>query len=80
METHRKLWGPVETLLQTADIVLPTGLIVGWLRSRQHASVSQGWIYTENYTCCHTEKEVAGQTFYLIQSQYTDSGPTSPQN
>ena len=28
--------------------------------------------------CCHTEKEVADQTFYLTQSQYTDTGPTSP--
>ena len=28
--------------------------------------------------CCHTEIEVASQTFYLIQSQNTDTGPTSP--
>ena len=28
--------------------------------------------------CCHTEIEVAHQTFYLTQSQYTDTGPTSP--
>ena len=27
---------------------------------------------------CHTEVEVADQTFYLTQSQYTDTGPTSP--
>ena len=26
----------------------------------------------------HTEIEVADQTFYLTQSQYTDTGPTSP--
>ena len=30
------------------------------------------------FTCCHTEVEVADQTFYLTQSQYTDTGPTSP--
>ena len=29
-------------------------------------------------TSCHNEIEVADQTFYLIQSQYTDTGPTSP--
>ena len=29
-------------------------------------------------TCCHTEIEVADQTFYLTQSQNTDKGPTSP--
>ena len=27
---------------------------------------------------CHTEVEVADQTFRLTQSQYTDTGPTSP--
>ena len=29
-------------------------------------------------TCCHTEAEVANQTCCLTQSQYTDTGPTSP--
>ena len=46
--------------------------------SRQHASVSQGRICSDDFACCHTEIEVAGQTFYLTQSQYTDTGPTSP--
>ena len=46
--------------------------------SQQHASVSQGRICSDNFTCCHTETEVADQTFYLTQSQYTDTGPTSP--
>ena len=32
----------------------------------------------DNFTCCHTEIDVADQTFYLTQSQYTDTGPTSP--
>ena len=32
----------------------------------------------KNFTCCHTEIEVAGQTFHLTQSRYTDTGPTSP--
>ena len=31
-----------------------------------------------NFTCCHTEIEVADPTFYFTQSQYTDTGPTSP--
>ena len=53
-------------------------LFVGCLTSRQHASVSQGRICTDNITCCHTEIEAADQTFYLTQSQYTDTGPTSP--
>ena len=30
------------------------------------------------FTCCYTEIEVADETFYLTQSQYTDTGPTSP--
>ena len=53
-------------------------LFVGCLTSQQHASVSQGRICTDNFTCCHTEIEVADQTFHLTQSQHTDTGPTSP--
>ena len=52
-------------------------LLVGCLTSQQHASVSQGRIYSNNFTCCHTEIEVADQTVYLTQSQYTDTGPTN---
>ena len=53
-------------------------LLVGCLTSQQHASVSQGRICTDKFTCCHTEIEAADQTFHLTQSQYTDTGPTSP--
>ena len=52
--------------------------LVGCLTSQQQASASQGRICSDNFTCCHTEIEVADQTFYLTQSQYTDTGPTSP--
>ena len=51
---------------------------VGCLTSQQHACASQGRVCSDNFTCCHTEIEVADQTFYLTQSQYTDTGPTSP--
>ena len=53
-------------------------LFVGCLSSQEQASVSQGRICTDNFTCCHTEIEAADQTFHLTQSQYTDTGPTSP--
>ena len=53
-------------------------LLAGCLISQQHASVFQGRICSDNLTCCHTEIEVADPTFYLTQSQYTDTGPTSP--
>ena len=53
-------------------------LFVDCLASQQHASVSQERICSDNFTCCHTETAVADQTFYLTQSQYTDTGPTSP--
>ena len=53
-------------------------LLVGCLTSQQQASVSQGRICSDNFTCCHTEREVADPTFYLTQSQYTDTGLTSP--
>ena len=38
----------------------------------------QGWICSNKCLHCHTVVQVADQTFYLIQSQYTDTGPTSP--
>ena len=53
-------------------------LLVACLTSQQHASVSQGRICSDNFTCCHTETEVADQTFHLTQSQYNDTRPTSP--
>ena len=53
-------------------------LFVGCLTSQQQASVSQGRICSDKFACCHTEIEVADPTFYLTQSQYTDTGPTSP--
>ena len=54
------------------------GWLVSCLTSQQHASVSQGRICSDIFTGCHTEIEVADQTFHLTQSQYTDTGPTSP--
>ena len=53
-------------------------LFVGCLTSQQQASVSQGRVCSDKFTCCHTEIEVADPTFYLTQSQYTDTGLTSP--
>ena len=53
-------------------------LLVDCLTSQQQASVSQGRICSDNFTCCHTEIQVADQTFHLTQSQYTDTRPTSP--
>ena len=53
-------------------------MLVGCLTSQQHASVSHGRICLDNFTCCHTEIQVADPTFYLTQAQYTDTGPTSP--
>ena len=65
----------IMTRLRQAGIVC---MLVGYLTSQQHAGVSQGRICSDNCTCCHTEIEVADQTFHLTQSQYTDTGPTSP--
>ena len=53
-------------------------LFVGCLTSQQHASVSQGPICSDNFMCCLTEVETADPTFYHTQSQYTDTGLTSP--
>ena len=53
-------------------------LFDGCLTSQQHASVSQERVCSDNCTCCHIEIEAADQTFYLTQSQCTDTGPTGP--
>ena len=52
--------------------------MVGCLKSQVHARVSQGRICTDNFTCCHTEVQVADPTFYFTQSQQTDTRLTSP--
>ena len=52
-------------------------LCVDCLTSQQHASVSQGRICSDNFTCCHNEIEAADQTFHLTQSQCTNIEPTS---
>ena len=49
---------------------------VRWLLNTQHASVSQGWICSDNFTCCHNEIEITDTILYPTQSQFTDTGPT----
>ena len=79
MTTRRRRW--TRTVMMMMKRWWTSGcvcLLVGCLMSQQHASASQGQICSDNFTCCHTEAEVADQTFYLTQSQYTDIGLTSP--
>ena len=64
-------------LCETGTGLRSVCLLVGCLTSKQHASVSQGRICSDKFTCCHTEIEVADPTFYLNHSQYTDTVPTS---
>ena len=45
---------------------------------QRHASVPQPRICLDKWPRCTAEREVSDQTFYLIQSQYTDTVPTSP--
>ena len=74
-----KLYGCKQELEKTTSFISPAVcLLVGCLTSQQQASVSQGRICSDNFTCCHTEIEVADPTFYLTQSQYTDTRPISP--
>ena len=62
----------------TETLLLLLFVCFGCLTSQQQASVSRGRICSYKCTCCHTEKEVADQTFYLTQARYTDTRPTSP--
>ena len=68
----RSACGPARTF---SDVAPGKGLT-----SQQHARVPRGRICSGKIMCCHTEIEVADQTFYLTQSQHTDTGPTSPYN
>ena len=77
-QSNRKAALQVGTASASSCVDNVVCLLVGCLTSQQHAGVSQGWICSDNCRCCHTEIEVAGQTFYLTQSQYTDTGTTSP--
>ena len=52
--------------------------LLACLTSQQHASVSHGRNCSDNCTYCHAEIEAADQTFYLTQSQNTDTGQTIP--
>ena len=65
-------------LLLLLAFVVVGCLLVGCLMCQQQASVSLGRICSDKFTCRHTEIEVADQSFYLTQSQYTDTRPTSP--
>ena len=70
------------SMIPAPDVVVApiprTAMTVCCWTSQQHASVSQGRICSDNFTCCHTETEAADQTFYLTQSQYIDTRLTSP--
>ena len=53
------------------------GVFVGWFLNVPAKCIS--WrICSGNFTCRHTESKAADQTFYLTQSQCTNTGPTSP--
>ena len=54
------------------------GWFVGCLTSQQHVPVSQGRIYSDNCSCCHTEIEVADPTFYLTGHSILTPGQPVP--
>ena len=61
-----------DSIVQLTHIVMPGDCLYhGCLTSQQHASVSQGRVCSDNCTFCHTEIEVAGQTFHLSHSILT---------
>ena len=73
-----KLIQSVANRSSAMGLLLLVTCLLACLTSQQHASVSHRRICSDSFTCCHTEIEVADQTFYLTQSQYTDTLPTSP--
>ena len=56
---------------------------VSWLVALRHSNMRDLKVYLRDGSAhtillAATLTEVADQTFYLTQSQYTDTGPTSP--
>ena len=52
-------------------------IVVGWLFNIPATCLGISGTDLLSFICCHTKTDVADQTFHLIQSQYTDTGPTS---
>ena len=63
---HRK---PSKNEIRTAVNILSIETVNNNNKSNKNSRPNNTW--------CHTEIEVADPTFYLTQSQYTDTGPTS---
>ena len=57
-------WEFVVSLVLCAGLLL---LVVGCLVSQHNTSVSKGWICSDKFMCCHTDIEVADQSFYLTK-------------
>ena len=67
------------TLCRTVNQMGGNIVVVCWLLNvPATCCVSQGRLSSDKLKCCHIEIEVPDQTFNLTQSQYTDTGPTSP--
>ena len=70
------------TFLQTAPVnsylrrMIKLWIVVCWLLNVPATCECISGTDLFNFTCCHTEVEVAD--FYLTLSQYTCTGPTSP--
>ena len=64
--------------LDLPSVMLAFVLLAACSTFQQHACVSKGQICSDKCTCRHTEIEVADQTFYLTQSQYTDTWQAGP--
>ena len=48
-------------LLEALGERVMTVVFAGYLKPQQYASVSQGRMCSDNFTCCHTDMEVADQ-------------------
>ena len=78
MQAHLRGGSAVKMFAATQRQMSQNVCFVGCSTSQQHENVSQGRICSDNFTCCHTEIEVADQPVHLTQSQYIDNEPTSP--
>ena len=57
---------------------LEFAMFVVCLTSQQHASVSQGWICSDNCTCCHTEIEVCRSNSHPVTVYWCPANQSQP--
>ena len=77
-EARHKMYSPLPKCNEWWPRAVNMIQFVGWLLNVSATCEYISGTDLLNLTCCYTDIEVTDPTFHLTQSQYTDTGPTSP--